>query len=173
MNSFRSLLKWLFLFAGLLMLQPKALPQHSEIGVKVVLSGALMFGPYYACWIDDHNALNASILAAYEKNIIFPFALNASYNAFFFDSKWRPQLGLQYSYLIAPQKSKSSNDPSGISLLSLVPGVQFQWDESRQNVQGSIWLAHFLDKKHKTEKFKIFPVGIDFSYGYKFLHVAD
>jgi|WetSurMetagenome_2_1015567.scaffolds.fasta_scaffold403182_2 hypothetical protein len=173
MNSLRSFLKWLLIFPVLFLAQPKAIPQHSEIGVKVILSGALMFGPYYTCWIDDHNALNASILAAYEKSIVFPFALNASYNAYFFDNKWRPELGVQYSYLITPRKSKSSGDPDGISLLSLVPGVQFQWDDSKQNVQGSVWLAHFLDKKHKSERFKIFPVGIDFSYGYKFLHAAD
>jgi hypothetical protein len=167
MKNFKLHLKWLFVLLVVLLPQQKAYTQHSEVGVKVVLSGALMFGPYYTCWLDDHNALNASILAAYEKSIVFPFALNAGYSAYFFDSKWRPELGLQYSYLIAPRRAKSSGDPNGISLLSLVPGVQFRWDGNKQDVQGSVWLAYFLDKKRNAGKFKILPVGIDFSYGYR------
>jgi hypothetical protein len=146
------------------------LAQQSEIGVKVVLSGALMFGPYYTYWIDDHNALNASVLAAIEDKwqLIVPFALNAGYSAYFTDNKWRPEIGLQYSYLISPKKAKSPGDPRGISILSLVPGVQYRWDETHQSVQSRIWIAYFFKELKPGKKNRIFPVGLDFSYGYKF-----
>lgn len=162
------MLFWLLIIPVILLSQPKVLAQHSEIGIRVVLSGALMFGPYYTCWIDHHNALNASVLAAYEGELIVPFALNAGYSAYFFDSKWRPQIGLQYSYLISPRRSKAPTDPNGISILSLVPGVQFQWDKKYQNTQSRIWLAYFLEKPQNGKKNKILPIGLDFSYGYKF-----
>ncbi|MDD5571628.1 MAG: hypothetical protein PHD97_10820 [Bacteroidales bacterium] len=126
-----------------------------------------MFGPYFTYWADDHNALNSSIFAAFEGKLIVPFAVNAGYSAYFFNNKWRPEIGLQYSYLISPRRHKSAGDPNGISILSLVPGGQFQWDNRCQNVQGRIWLAYILDKQ-KKDKIKILPIGLDFSYGYKF-----
>jgi len=147
--------------------QKKASAQNPEIGVKVVLSGALMFGSYFTYWVDDHNALNTSILAAYEGKMIVPFAVNAGYSAYFFNNKWRPEIGLQYSYLISPRKHKSAGEPNGISILSLVPGGQFQWDNTCQNIQCKIWFAYIFDKP-KKEKIKILPIGLDFSYGNKF-----
>jgi hypothetical protein len=150
--------------------QQKASAQHSEIGARVVLSGALMFGPYYTYWINDHNALNSSILAAIEEEgqLVVPFALNAGYSAHFFNNKWRPEIGLQYSYLISPRRYKLPDDPNGISILSLVPGLQFQWDNKYQNVQSRIWLGYFLEKREPGEKMKILPIGLDISYGFKF-----
>lgn len=160
----------LFIFLTMFLPLQKTAAQNSEIGIRVVLSGALMFGPYYTYWIDDHNALNTSILAALEEKgeLIFPFSLNAGYSAYFFNKKWRPEIGLQYSYLFSPKKSKSSGDPKGISILSFVPGVQFQWDNTYQNAQSRIWLAYFLKSPQRDNKIKIYPVGLDFSYGYKF-----
>lgn len=168
MSSFRPILMSLIFLPAVLLPQHKALAQHSEIGVRVVLSGALMFGSYYTYWIDDHNALTTSILAAYEGELVVPFAVNAGYSACFFSNKWRPEIGLQYSYLISPRRHKSADDPTGISILSLVPGVQFRWDNTYQNVQSRIWLAYFFEKPQTGKKIKIFPIGLDFSYGYKF-----
>lgn len=168
MTTLKSFAIWLFIFQTILLSQQKALGQHSEIGIKVVLSGALMFGPYYTLWANDHNALNVSILAAYEGELVIPFALNAGYSAYFFNTKWRPEIGLQYSYLISPKKSKSSSDPNGISILSLTPGVQLLWNNTYQNAQSKIWLAYIFDKNRLDKKFKILPIGLDFSYGYKF-----
>jgi hypothetical protein len=168
MNFLKSFLLWLVIFPAMLLSQQKVLAQHSEVGVRVVLSGALMFGPYFTYWADDHNALNCSVFAAYDGKVIVPFALNAGYSAYFFTDKWRPQIGLQYSYLISPRKHKSSSDPNGISILSLLPGVQFRWDNTCQNAQSRIWVAYFLKKPQAGKKNKIYPIGIDFSYGYKF-----
>jgi|GEM_PF-1939585 len=167
-NFSKSLLIWLLVFMALIITQQKARAQHSEIGIKVVLSGALMFGPYYAYRFDEHNSIDVSVFAALEDQLVVPFALNAGYNAFFFHSKFRPQLGLQYSYLISPRRHKSATDPNGISILSLVPGGQYQWDNMNQNIQSRVWLAYFLDKPQKEKKLKIMPIGLDFSYGYKF-----
>jgi hypothetical protein len=154
----------------LIVAQPekKVSAQHPEIGFTVVLSGALMFGPYCSYWLDDHNALNASILAAWEEEFIVPFALNAGYSHYFLDQKWRPELGLQYSYLISPRRHKSPDDPNGISLLSLVPGVQYRWDKTHQSVQSRIWVAYFMEKRYPGKKVKIFPIGLEFTYAYKF-----
>lgn len=170
MNYLKSHLLWLFIFTVLSLSLPKVFAQHSEVGFSVVLSGALMFGPYYTYWIDDHNELNSSVLAAIEEDwkVIVPFALNAGYSAHFFNSQWRPEIGLQYSYLISPRKSKSLGEPNGISILSLIPGVQFQWDNTCQNSQSRIWLAYFLKKSQTGKKNGIFPIALDFSYGYKF-----
>lgn len=170
MKNLKPNLFLLFIFPLVFLSQPKALAQHSELGVRLVLSGAIMFGPYYTYWIDEHNALNTSILSAVEENweLIVPFALNAGYSAYFFDSKWRPEIGLQYTYLISPRKHKSIGDPNGISILSLVPGIQFQWDKTQQNSQSRIWLAYFLNKPQTVKKNWIFPIALDFSYGYKF-----
>lgn len=159
---------WLLVFETILLSQQKTLAQHSEIGIKVVLSGALMFGPYYTYWVDDHNTLSSSILAAYESELIVPFAMNVGYSHYFSNNKWRPEIGLQYSYLLTPKKQKTSSNPNGISILSLLPGVQFQWDNTLRNAQGNIWLAYIFDKNQMNKKFKIFPIGLDFSYGYKF-----
>jgi len=167
MHYFRSLFMCLLIFSTLLFSQKKASAQHPEVGIKVVLSGALMFGPYFTYWVDDHNALNSSILAAYEGKLIVPFAVNAGYSVHFFNNKWRPEIGLQYSYLISPIRHKSERDPNGISILSLVPGVQFQWENSHQNIGSRIWLAYIFDRP-KKEKIKILPIGLDFSYGHKF-----
>ena len=170
MNVYKSILIWLFICSAILPFQQKALAQHSEIGVKVVFSGALMFGPYYTYWIDDHNALNTSILAAIEEKgvLIVPFALNAGYSAHFFNNQWRPEMGLQYTYLISPKRSKAFDDPKGVSILSLVPGVQFRWDNTNQNLQSRIWLGYIFKKPQSGKKLKILPLGLDFSYGYKF-----
>jgi hypothetical protein len=170
MKTLKSFLLWLILCTAMVLLQPKAVAQHSEIGVRVVLSGALLFGPYYVFWVDDHNAITCSAFAALEEGyqVIPLFALNAGYSAYFLNEKWRPEIGLQYSYLIAPRKHKSSADPGGVSILSLLPGVQFRWDQSCQNTQSRLWIAYFLDKPRTGKKNKIYPIGIDFSYGYKF-----
>ncbi len=163
----KSHLLWLLFFLVFLLYQPKAFAQHSEIGVKFVLSGAIMFGPYYCYWLDNHNELNFSVLAAFPGELVFPFALNAGYGAHFFNSKWRPQIGLQYSYLISPRRSKSLGDPNGISIISVVPGLEFRWDNTFQNAQSKIWFAHVFDKNPTDKNFKIFPIGLDISYGYK------
>jgi hypothetical protein len=170
MSYLKSFFLWLFILPVIFLSQPKVKAQHSEVGVRVVLSGAIMFGPYYTYWIDEHNALNSSVLAAIEGKwkLIVPFALNAGYSAYFFDNNWRPEIGLQYTYLISPRKSKSFGDPNGMSILSLVPGVQFQWDNTYQSFQSRIWLAHFFEKSQTGKKNGIFPMALDFSYGYKF-----
>lgn len=165
MKAHKSHLIWQLMILSFL-LPVKASAQHSEIGFKIVLSGALMFGPCYTYWVDDHQALNASMLAAYEGSVIFPFAVNAGYSAHFFKNKWRPEIGLQYTYLLSPKRHKSADDPNGISILSLVPGVEYRWDHTYQNVTGEMWFAYFLDNR-KREKFKMNLIGLDFSYGYK------
>lgn len=147
--------------------QPKpANAQQTEVGVRVVLSGAVLFGPYVSYWVDDHNELNASVLAAYVGQFIVPFAVNAGYSAHFFHTRVRPEIGIQYSYLISPRRHKAPTDPNGISILALMPGAQFRWDEAAQNVQSRVWLAYILDKPKKA-KFSLMPIGLDFSYGYR------
>lgn len=166
MKFLRSLFIWVFIFQAILS-QQKALAQHSEIGIKVVLSGALMFGPYYTYWIDEHNTLNSSILAAYEKELVVPFAMNVGFSHYFSNNKWRPEIGLQYSYIISPKRSKFSSDPKGMSILSLTPGGQFQWNNTCLNAQSKIWLAYIFNTNQVDKKFEILPIGLDFSYGYK------
>jgi len=118
MNFLKSHLLWLLIFPVTLLSQPKVFAQHSEIGVRFVLSGAIMFGPCYSYWVDDHNELNFSVLAAFQGELI-------------------------------------------------VPGVEFRCDNTCQNAQSKIWLAHIFDKKPIDKKFEIFPIGLDISYGYK------
>ena len=168
MSFFKPALVWLFIFPAVFLSQQKALAQHAEIGIRVVLSGAIMFGPCFTYWVDDHNALNCSVLAAYEGDLIVPFALNAGYSAYFFNHKWRPETGLQYSYLISPVKHKTAGDPNGISVLSLMPGVQFRWDNTNRNAESRVWFAYIFAKHQPVKKIRILPIGLDFSYGYKF-----
>lgn len=168
MKNFKKCLIWLLVVLAISVPFKKISAQHSELGARVVLSGAILFGPYYSFWIGDHQEISVSVMAAYEEAFIFPFALNASYNVTFFKSNFQPQIGLQYSYLIAPKKHKSPDDPNGISIVSLMPGVKFQWADKSQNVQSRVWLAYFFGE-HKSGKHLIFPIGIDLSYGYKFL----
>lgn len=169
MKIYKYLLIGIAIFQIIVLSQHKAVAQHSEVGMKLIISGAIMFGPYYSCWFDDHQELNASILAAYAEGgkLFFPFAFNAGYSVHFLDNKWRPQIGIQYSFLKSPVKERHEDEPIGISVLSLVPGGEFRWDNTKQNVQSKIWLA-YLFTKPRQEKIRILPIALDFSYGYKF-----
>jgi hypothetical protein len=133
--------------------------QHPEIGISVVLSGALMFGPYFDYWLDDHQALEASIMAAWDEEFKIPFALNAGYGYYFGSSKWRPNLTFQYSLLI-PSLSEAK------SLLSALPGVQYRWDNSHQETRLGIWVSSFLSKE-KITPWRVMPIGLQLNYGYK------
>ncbi|MDP2423216.1 MAG: hypothetical protein U1C46_03465 [Bacteroidales bacterium] len=136
--------------------------QKPEVGVSLILSGAIMFGPYFSYRIDDHHCFEASVLAAYEKKLVFPFTLNGSYNYYVGSKNWRPKIGLQYSLLISPVRHKSEDDPGSLSLISLIPGVQYRWDNTRQNIIGQVWVSYFIKNK------KIFPIGLEGRYGFMF-----
>lgn len=168
MKSLQGIPLWLCILISQVLPPQIATAQHPEIGFTVVLSGALMFGPYCSYWLDDHNVLNASVLAAWEEEFVVPFALNAGYSYYFLDKKLRPDLGLQYTFLISPVRHKSPGDPVGISLLSLVPGIQYRWDKTHQDTEGKIWVAYFMEKPKPGKKIVIFPIGLEFSYGYKY-----
>jgi len=140
----------------------KATAQVPEVGFSFILSGAIMFGPHFGYWIDNHQCLEASVLAAWEKQIIFPFALNGGYSYYLGNKSWQPKLGLQYSLLISPIHHKSENDPRSVSLISLVPGFQYRSNDFHQTAKGQIWVAFFLKEK------KVAPIALEGIYGYKF-----
>lgn len=131
-----------------------------------------MFGPYYTYWVDDHNTLNSSILAAYESELIVPFAMNVGYCHYISNTKWRPEIGLQYSYLLTQKKQKTSSNPNGISILLLLPGVQFQWDNTLRNAQGNIWLAFIFDKNRMKKNLKSFLLVLTFLMVINFADIA-
>lgn len=121
----------------------KALTQHPPIGFAIVLSGTLSFGHYITCWLNNHNALNGSISAGYNRKLIVPFVVRAGCCAHFLYKQWYSELWLQYSHLIASRRYIAPADPNGISMLSLLPGLQYRWNELQQNVQSRIWVAFF------------------------------
>ena len=152
----------LLLFYFLATVNTKSYAQKPEIGFSIILCGAIMFGPYFGYWIDDHQCIRASTLAAWEEELVFPFAMNIGYVYYFGDKRWRPKAGLQYSLLLAPSKSRSPDKPRSLSLISFLPGVQYRWDNTHQSVEGQFWIAYFLKDK------KVRPIALECTYGYKY-----
>jgi|LSQX01.1.fsa_nt_gb hypothetical protein len=138
----------------------KASCQHPEIGLTIVLSPALMFGPYVSYWFDDHNAVEASILAGLAEGFRLPVSLNAGYNYFFGSKEWRPSLGLQYTLMMPTPTDRKS-------LLTVLPGVERRWDENQQDFRINMWVSAFLEKE-KVMPWWVMPIGLEFYYGYKF-----
>ncbi|MHC1706505.1 MAG: hypothetical protein AB9842_03165 [Bacteroidales bacterium] len=139
----------------------KSPAQHPEIGFSIVLSGALLFGPYYNYWVDDHQCISASIMAAWEEEFKFPFALNAGYGYYFGDKNWRPSVDLQYSLFMPPKHAKR------MSILTVLPGVQYRWAKDHQNTRCKLWVSSFLSKEEKLP-WLVMPIGLQFDYGYKY-----
>jgi hypothetical protein len=139
--------------------------QHSEIGFSIVLSGALLFGPYYNYWLDDNQCVEASLMAAWELEFAFPFAFNAGYHYYLGEKNWRPGLGLQYS-LFSPPRDKSKPGPFQKSLLTLLPGVQYRWAHTQQDTRMKIWISTFLSKE-KVTPWRVMPIGLQLDYGHK------
>jgi hypothetical protein len=138
--------------------------QHSEIGISIVLSGAIMFGPYYRYWIDDHNVAEVKIAAAVENKLIIPFACSGSYYYYFLDKHWRPSAGAQYTLLISPKGPTQNNKRKCFSMISAVPGIQYRWKENNYGIEEKVWIAYLMFKGNH----KIFPIGLETLAGYSF-----
>ena len=104
--------------------------QDPEIGVSFVLSGHIMFGPYFRYWITDHHEVEVNLLAAYEKQFVFPSAFNAAYHYYMLDGHWRPSVGAQFTLLISPKVAETNFKYKCFPMYSFVPGVQFRWDQN-------------------------------------------
>jgi hypothetical protein len=137
--------------------------QHSEIGFSVTLSGHIILGPYYRYWVDDHNSVDLTIIAAYEDKLIFPHGFNVGYKYYFIEKNWRPSLGFQYSLMIAPVKENKTGKRTNLQLFSLVPGIQYRWNDHKLNIEEFIWISYFRFNK----KSRIFPVGLETRFGAK------
>ena len=136
--------------------------QHSEIGISVTLSGHFIFGPYYRYWFDDNNEIDLMIPAAWEGKgkVLFPSGVQTGYHYYFGESHWRPSVGVQYSLFFAP---KINNKRNNLNIFSLVPGIQYRWNETRFNVEELIWISYFK----MNGKSKIFPAGLETKFGVK------
>jgi len=87
----------------------------------------------------------------------FPFALSAGYGYYFNGNKWRARLGGEFALLVSPP------DPDKrklLSLVNLVPGVQYQID-GKQFVGAQLWLSYFFGKANVPAA----PTAIEFRYG--------
>jgi hypothetical protein len=140
----------------------KAHAQVPEIGFSLILSGAIMFGPHAGYRINDHHYVDVSVLGAWEGKFLFPFAINGSYNYYIGTSSWRPKLGLQYTKLMAPGDEGSGKKYKTFTMISLMPGVEYQTGDIHQKAELQAWIAYFISNK------RIAPVAIEGRYGYKF-----
>ena len=136
--------------------------QKSEIGVSVTLSGHFLFGPYYRYWFDDHNELDFMIPCACEGKgkVIFPSGIQAGYHYFFGDSSWRFSTGVQYSLFFGPKKDDSRKN---LHIFSVIPGVQYRWNETKPSVEELLWISYFK----LNGKQKISPTGLETKIGIK------
>ncbi|MBK7215447.1 MAG: hypothetical protein IPH88_19655 [Bacteroidales bacterium] len=152
----------LMLTIALVMQGEQVKAQKSEIGVSFILSGHFIFGPYYRYWIDDHNALELNVQAAYENSLVFPGGVSAAYRYYFFDGNWRPSLAAQYTVLISPKVPEKENKRVFFPIASLNPGVQFRFNEKKMGVEEQLWIGAMKLKG----KWKVAPLGLDTRFGY-------
>lgn len=158
----RKLLCSIFLMTILFVQSGKGFSQGSEIGFSLTISGHLLFGPYYRYWINDHNSVDATLLASFENKLIFPHGLSAGYKYYFLDDHWRPSLGLQYTFMTAPVKEEGKRPT--LQLFSLVPGIQYRWNENHLTVEEFLWISYL----NINNKKKILPLGLETRFGYHF-----
>ena len=152
-----------FILLAFLALTNQIYSQNSEIGFSVTLSGHILMGPYYRYWIDDHNGLDLTVLAAYEDKLIFPHGFSAGYKHYFLDKKWRPGLGFQYTFMRAPVKDENTGKRSNLHLFSILPGVQYRWIDSKMNIEEFLWISYFKF----NNKNRLLPIGLETRLGTK------
>lgn len=153
----------LFLTFAFIMQSEQVKAQKSEIGVSFILSGHFIFGPYYRYWIDDHNAVELNVQAAYENSLVFPGGLSAGYRCYFFDGNWRPSIGAKCSVLISPKVPENNNKRVYFPIVSLDPGVQFRFNEQKMGIEEQLWIGAMKLRG----KWKVTPLGLDTRAGYR------
>jgi hypothetical protein len=154
---------FIVLFLLILLSNPEySSAQKSEIGISFTLSGHLIFGPYFRCWMDDHNELDICIPAAWEGKgkVLFPNGFQTGYHYYFGEKHWRPSVGLQYHLYFGPKENEKRKY---LQLLSLVPGIQYRWNESKTCIEELLWISTMKVKG----KQKIFPTGLETKFGVK------
>ena len=157
-------MKRCILFPALIILlftKPSTLnAQNSEIGFTFTLSGHLIFGPYFRYWIDDHDEVDICFPAAWEGKgkVLFPGGFQSGYHHFFGEKHWRPSAGMQYHLYFGP---KENNKRVNLQIFSLVPGIQYRFDENKMSIEENIWISYFKIKGRS----KVFPTGLETKFG--------